>query len=63
MTISLTEAIKKGRLDEFVGQEDRARVGGVDKEEFRELLETVVETESCAGQAGEVPKVSGLSEN
>ena len=57
MTISLTEAIKHGRLRDFIDQEEARGVGPISAAEFDETAATVIKTPPQDDQtSGSLPR-------
>lgn len=59
--LSLREARKQGRLDEFVAQAETDGVGPADLEEFNEAVRKIVRPQQSAGRRSRSPYGDGSS--
>ena len=48
--LTLAKALKTGRLQEFIRQQERARIGPADRERFNDLICKAVKSKQSAGQ-------------
>ncbi len=62
MTISLADALKTGRLSEFIAQEEARGVGPVDRAEFDALTAALVKAPRSEDQTSHYASGDGSSE-
>lgn len=58
--LSLTEAIRENRLQEFIAQEEARVVGPIIEAEFNETASTVIRTPQSGDQTSGSPRRDGL---
>ncbi len=60
--LTLREAIKSGRLSDFIKQEENRGIGPADKAAFDHLAERVIKTPLPEDQTSRSPSLDGSSE-
>lgn len=61
-TISLNDALRSGRLNEFIAQEEARGVGPISEAEFDETASQVIKTPQSDGQTSRSPRRDGSRE-
>lgn len=60
--LSLTEAIRENRLQEFIAQEEARGVGPISEAEFNATASLVIKTPQSDGQTSRSPRRDGSRE-
>lgn len=60
--LTLSDAKRTGRLDEFIKQQERLKVGPIDRAEFDDTASTVIKTPPQSDQTSGSPHRGGSRE-